>query len=297
MHIVTLTTCHNRRNSTLKVLDDLYEQKLPVGVVLSHVIVDDGSTDGTAEAVHHRFPDVEIVAGNGHLYWAGGMRHGWEHSVASKEFDYLFVYNDDVRLFKTAINDLLEACKSLPGQDNIYVMAGSFRNYDNGHTTYGGRRRSSAWHPLKFAQLVEPDGTLQRADTLNMNGALISRGALRKIGFLADYFVHSAADFEYGLRMVNSGGSVYVAGKHIGTCEPNRTMDLPDEISVTLGQRLQLLADIKREPFGQRLKFYKQHGGLLWPVLFVSPYITVWLRHLWFIFVRLMREGKAKCHE
>ena len=292
MHIVTLTTCHNRRDCTLSALSDLHEQALPDGVVLSHVIVDDGSTDGTSDAVSKQFPDVEIVKGDGQLYWAGGMRYGWEQSVNKKRFDYLFVYNDDVRLNRSAVADLLETLEQSQWVNGKpHVIVGSFKSTDGLMTTYGGRRRSSNWHPLKFTKTVEPNGLPQKSDTLAMNGALISSDALGAIGFLSDYFIHSGADYEYGVKLTKAGGTILVAGKHIGTCDLNTQMGPQDELSLTLLQRLDLLTDIKREPFKQRYQYYRRHGGLFWPFLFVSPYITVWLRHFWFKLIRVFSSS------
>jgi len=277
LNIVSLTTCHNRREHTLAALSDLHEQILPADVSMTHVIVDDGSTDGTAAAVRTHFPDVEIVQGSGDLFWAGGMRHGWEQAVSNKVFDYLFVYNDDVRLEQSAISCLLDAGATLAEHR---IVVGSFLSEDGRVTTYGGRRRSSRWHPLKFAEIVEPDGTLQEADTLNMNGALISNSALSRVGFLSDYFVHSGADFEYGLKLRKAGGSVVVAGRHIGRCDLNPASTILPEHSERLGDSLQQLFNQKREPFRQRLNYYRRHGGWLWPALWVSPYVTIWFRHL-----------------
>jgi len=289
LRIVTLATCYNRRDHTLDSLSDLHQQQLADGVLLQHVIVDDGSSDGTADAVREQFPDVEIVKGNGQLYWAGGMRHGWAEAVAGRKFDYLFVYNDDVSLSPDAIADLLAASESVWQENPCHVIAGSFKSSDGGQTTYGGRLRSSSWHPLKFAGMVEPNGRVQRADTLNMNGALITAEALKKVGFLSDYFLHSGADFEFGLKLAKAGGAVYVAGQPIGECDANPELGGGPTVSAftPLRQRLGLIFDNKREPFRQRLCYYRQHGGVLWPVLWVSPYVTVWIRYAWDVLLRL----------
>jgi GT2 family glycosyltransferase len=216
------------------------------------------------------------------------MRFGWEQAVRHMEFDHLFVYNDDVRLEPTALADLLAACTDRPGP---VVVAGSFLSLDGRRTTYGGRRRSSRRHPLKFAGIVEPDGTVQEADTLNMNGALISKSALDSVGFLSNYFVHSGADFEYGLKLRKAGGRVLVAPRYIGRCDMNPASEqLPEneaslrdglrENEASLRDGLRKLFDSKREPFRQRLAYYRRHGGWLWPAWWVAPYVTIWFRHL-----------------
>jgi len=291
MKIVTLTSVRNRIDHTLTALSDLHEQALPLDVSLAHVIVDDGSTDGTGEAVRRDFPDVEIVAGDGQLYWAGGMRFGWVKCVSRKGIDYLFVYNDDVRLEPDAISCLLEAAAS---QNEPHVVVGSFLSMNGQETTYGGRWRSSRWHPLKFAKIVEPNGTLQEADTLNMNGALISRSALSKVGFLSDYFVHAAADFEYGLKLRKADGKVIVAGQHIGRCDLNPASIILPEHSEKLADSLRQLFDKKREPLRQRLKYYYHHGGWLWPVFVIAPYLTILFRHLHKQFRRSNRVSGKK---
>jgi GT2 family glycosyltransferase len=272
--VLTLATCHNRRECTLAALGDLHAQQLPACTAVEHVIVDDGSTDETGKAVRAAYPGVTVVEGEGNLFWAGGMRLGWQHYARKQPLDYLFVYNDDGRFEPDALASLLAAA---PGPHVPAVIVGSFWDMEGTTTTYGARRRSSRWHPLKFGRVVEPDGTVQQAETLNMNGALISRGALERVGFLSDYFVHSNADFEYGLKLRKAGGHVLVAPRHIGRCEMNPSSQLTPHHAPTLRAALGMLFDPKREPFKQRLKLYRQHGGLLWPLLWVVPYVTIWL--------------------
>ena len=244
---------------------------------MTYMLVDRKSTDETAVAISGHCQDVQIVAGTGDLFWAGGMRFGWKQAVSGKTFDYRFVYSDDGRFEPAAVAGLLEAAAL---QSGPHVVVGSFLDADREKTDCGGRRRSSRWHPLKSAQIVEPNGEVQEADTLKMNGALISRSALDTVGFLSDFFLHSGADFEYGLELRRAGGRVLVAPRHIGRCDMNSASEQLPENEVSLRDGLRKLSDSKREPFRQRLPYYRWHGGWLWPVWWVAPYLIIWFRHL-----------------
>ena len=281
MHIVTLATCHNRRVKTLNALSDLYAQELPQSVTVEHVLVDDGSTDGTAKTVHEQFPDVKIVEGTGDLFWAGGMRHGWE-VVSGKTFDALFVYNDDVRLEKDALLRLLETSQQFITDGGVaeHVVAGAFRS-DDAHitTSYSGVVRSSWWHPLRFKRVDPPVLGYQHVDSLNMNAALIRHAALSKAGFLSDYFIHAGADFEFGLKLNKSGGAVIVAPNYVGICNRNLKQDNYLNYCSSLSHCYSLLLDKRKEPIRQRMKYYQEHGGILWPVLWLAPYLSLPIKY------------------
>ena len=107
--LCALLTCFNRRDKTLACLDALYRCDLPAGVGLSAVLVDDGSRDGTGDAVRQRFPQVEVLRGDGSLYWSGGMRMAWARAMAQGFDDYLWL-NDDTILDRHAI-DALYRCQ------------------------------------------------------------------------------------------------------------------------------------------------------------------------------------------
>jgi len=90
-----LLTCFNRKEKTLACLKSIYFQMPVKELELVIYLVDDGSTDGTGEAVADEFPEVKILYGDGSLYWNGGMSLAW-HTAALDYFDYYIWMNDDI---------------------------------------------------------------------------------------------------------------------------------------------------------------------------------------------------------
>ncbi|MCG5516392.1 MULTISPECIES: glycosyltransferase family 2 protein [unclassified Ectothiorhodospira] len=280
MRIETLATCHNRREKTLQALADLHAQELPEGVTIGHTIVEDGSTDGTSEAVREAFPEVEIIHGDGGLFWAGGMRYGWNESVNGKSFDYLLVYNDDVKLNFDTIARLLKASNTYLGDggSGAHVVVGSFMD-NKGDISYGGVIRSSRLHPLRFKQAKPPAERYALADTTNMNACLISKEALDCVGFLSEYFIHTGADYDYGLKLRAHGGSVVMAPGCIGVCNRNEVEASSSEQGISIGERYRRLLGVKEQPLAQRKEYFKRYGGRLWPVFFLLPYFSLPFKH------------------
>ncbi|MHC5831198.1 MAG: glycosyltransferase family 2 protein, partial [Nostoc sp.] len=68
--LAVIMTCFNRRETTLICLRALAQQTKSFDVYLT----DDGSSDGTSKAVKVFYPQVQILQGNGNLFWVGGMR-------------------------------------------------------------------------------------------------------------------------------------------------------------------------------------------------------------------------------
>jgi GT2 family glycosyltransferase len=273
MHISALTTCHNRVAATRASLADLYAQELPEGVTLSVTIVDDGSSDGTSDAVRREFPHATIVAGDGSLFWAGGMRHGWQRSVSAESFDRLLVFNDDVRLRSDAVRELLDVDRhARETRGPLTVVTGAFTDESGSRVTYGGYRRRPGLHPLRFDEVM-PMGRPQTVDTLNMNCALISKETVNAVGFLADHFHHCGADIEYGLRVGRAGGSVWLTSKPIGWCQ-----DQPDPLKATgrrlsVRERYRIMTGPKGQSLAERARFCREYGGLLWPVWWLGPFV------------------------
>lgn len=68
--IAVLITCYNRKAMPLECLDLLFQQKIPTGYSLAVYLVDDGCSDGTRVAVQAAYPEVNLITGDGSLYWS-----------------------------------------------------------------------------------------------------------------------------------------------------------------------------------------------------------------------------------
>lgn len=84
---------HNRRDITLLCLRSLAKIDT-TGLKVHTIIVDDGSTDGTSEAIERDFPDVEIVKGDGNLWYTEGTNVG-VRAALKHDPDFVLMINDD----------------------------------------------------------------------------------------------------------------------------------------------------------------------------------------------------------
>ncbi|MCC5888297.1 MAG: glycosyltransferase family 2 protein [Gammaproteobacteria bacterium] len=276
--IVALATCHNRREKTVAAVNAMSAWLEGLKVDARVVIVDDGSTDGTGEAIRSGFPAVEVIEGNGSLFWAGGMRHGWDRAVSAVPPDFLIVFNDDVELDIDGMMAAWVEAVALSASSSVpFLLTGACRDRRRGSVAYGGVRRVSRWHPLRFSP-VEPNGRVQSCDTCNMNFTIIPRDALDLIGFLDPGFVHARADFDYGLRLRRAGGEVRLAPHYVGACSRNEVTGSSADPKLPAGERWARLLSIREENPAQRARYYRRHGGVLWPLFWALPYCTFWLR-------------------
>lgn len=287
MKIIVLVACNNRKHLTLRVLDLINKQTLPAGSFLDICLVDDGSTDNTASAVRYQFPDVTIVEGTGDLFWAGGMRYGWDAYVKFQTFDYLLVINDDIVVYLEALSTLLSSAASLRSMGvDCFAISGAFFDPSTGKVSYGGLKPSSRWHPLKFS-FIEPSGVLQRCSTVNMNFTLISDTAAHRADFLTPEFGHKGADFDFGLRLARMGGFVCMSENFVGECSRNTNQGSVREKGVSVATRCFRFFSPKGGGHPQfRNLYYKRHAGRFWRLYLCLSYFESAFKAVRFIFSR-----------
>jgi len=283
LHIVVALTCHNRREKTLACLRRLPHNGGRVEgettFTLDVVLVDDNSTDGTAAAVRDEFPNVTLLEGDGSLYWNGGMRYAISHAM-EKDPDYLLMLNDDTMLFDDAIERLVSDHRQVKKRRGCpVVMVGSTHDPETEELTYGGWRRARSVNPLR-TEFVTPSDEPKPCDTFNANCALIDREVINRVGNLDAAYTHGFGDYDYGFRVQNQGGEIWVgAGVH-GECPRDQGPRPWFDAQASWWERITALRDVKAEPLGERRIYARRHGGALWILAWLSPYIRVTLAYL-----------------
>jgi len=177
---------------------------------LEVVVVDNGSTDGSAEMVRNRFPDCVVIQNETNLGFAKGNNQGIELAL-DRGNDYVMALNNDTLLDPESLTLLVQRAESDPQiaavspkiyfedpSDRLWFAGGTFSYWKgrNGHVGYR-QKDCPAWNVPREAQFIS--GCV----------LLASRRAWRKIGcFDESLFVYSE-DVDWSLRAQKSGFKLF----------------------------------------------------------------------------------------
>ncbi|HEY7130086.1 MAG TPA: glycosyltransferase family 2 protein, partial [Nitrospira sp.] len=203
---------------------------------LAVLLVDDGSTDGTAEEVRRRFPRVRLLHGDGQLWWTGANVVGVADIMErAKAGDFVLLLNNDVSIDEGYVGELVACSESL---DRAIV----------GSTIVDDERRDRMVAGLRLDRRLriteQTDASAMRqsdyddqVDVLPGRGTLVPVEVFRRIGtFNRRRLPHYGADYEFTIRARRAGfrlavshrAKVYAKLRITGLYPPDRA-----RISVT----------------------------------------------------------------
>lgn len=262
--IAILLTVYNRKDCTLKCLQQLREQVLPDDLSYVVYITDGGSTDGTVAAVRESFPEVRIQIKDG-VFWNRGMYASWEWASSEKAYDYYLWLNDDTFLYPTCVSSLLE--ESNRQEDKAIIVGATLDTRTKSKQTYGGRLSNG-----HFASL----GIAAEIGHFNGNIVLIPTYVYSKLGNLDPYYTHSKGDFDYGIRARKAGIKMIQAASALGECDIHPRIDKWCDPTIPLSQRWKLM--IRPNGMPPKESFHLNHKISLCSAIMV--YIKIHIRCL-----------------
>ena len=129
MKILAIFTCYNRKELTRQSMELLAENEQ---VTFDYVVVNDARTDGTAEMLTSLPYEIDLLNGDGGLFWNRGMHKAIEHAKQKHpNYEYYMLMNDDTKFVPGIFDEMLPLLK--PDTVMVGAMCG-----DDGKMSYGG---------------------------------------------------------------------------------------------------------------------------------------------------------------
>lgn len=193
--IYILMPVHNRVTVTARFVDSLSAQ------TFSHyhlILIDDGSTDGTADMVQSRICNLTVLKGTGKWWWAGSLQQGidWLSCQAANEQDIVMFANDDI----TFDPDFLQKAVGILDNNKATLILPYVRNEHTGMPEESGIEAD-----LK-RQIFRPAAFPDRINCLSTRGLLMRVCDLASIGRFHTWLLpHYWSDYEFTMRARSNG--------------------------------------------------------------------------------------------
>lgn len=277
--IAVLLTCHNRKEKTLQCLQTLFKANMPENLKMDYFLVDDGCTDGTSDAVKKIYPEINIVLGNGNLFWAGGMRLAFTEARKHRDYDGYLLLNDDVELTRDFLSKIIETKEySLRKHKKGGLYSGSTKEKRSGKISYGGNVLTKGIDNPAY-KLVQPSEIPQPCHLTNANVLYVEKEVIDQIGFFDENFSHAIADYDFSLRAFKAGFPVYVTPGICGYCTDDHGNNWSS--SKKLKNRIDYLKSPTGLAYKEYLYYVRNHFPKHVPTMFMKLWAKTLFPSLW----------------
>jgi GT2 family glycosyltransferase len=123
--IAVIVLNYNKKPDLLEALESIYASDYPDFTV---VVVDNDSSDGSADAVAEQFPQASLIRNPENSGVSKGRNTGWRYADENYSFEYVIFVDDDAVLTRDCLSKLVDAYRQFP---EAGVLAGkAFTNFE-----------------------------------------------------------------------------------------------------------------------------------------------------------------------
>lgn len=197
--VSAIIVTHNRKDRLRRCLVSIQDQTHSVREI---IVVDNASTDGTANMLERDFPEVTNLALSENTGAAGGFAAGMDYGAESG-VEWLWVLNDDNHPTSGCLERLLEEAEALTTR-GIQVGMVAPRRVRNGNIN------RTLWKGRTISESKQTDDVAVPSDIVVFNGCLISSQVVEEIGVPHGPYFMMMEEHEFSLRVRKSGFSNFV---------------------------------------------------------------------------------------
>ncbi len=197
--IACVIVAYNNASNIGKLLEALLNQSKPIAEI---ILVDNASSDGTAQMVKQTFPQVTLFANPSNTGVGGGYAQGMGYAY-NKGYNWTWLLDGDSFPQVSALEQLMTTLVNLtPVHPKIGILASTPTNPSTGQI-YGGFVRKGLFHeiPKEITRFRIPVSV----DTVVSSGCLVSSKVIEDVGLPRTDFFIDFVDAEFNLRVLKKG--------------------------------------------------------------------------------------------
>lgn len=245
------------------------------------IVVNNGSTDGTAKKVKEKFPQVKLINLKINAGVTGGRNKGIE--VAKKNSDFLFFFDHDMVAEKNMIANLVKVAES---NKQIGIVTPKIYYYGNKKRIWSAGTGINVWTGKIIFRGGEDRGQYEREEEVEVAPAaiLVKKELMKKIkSFDNNYFV-SYEDTDFCFRAREIGFKTFYAPKavayHILSWDPKDDADRVLSRSYWIGRNRVIFMKKFGKNFPVFFIFLAMFTGYYLGVSIINKRVADWFRFL-----------------
>jgi GT2 family glycosyltransferase len=207
-HVAIVVLNWNGLKDTLACLASLRQLTYPS---YQTVVVDNGSTDGSAEAMRAKYPDVPFIETGENLGYVGGNNVGLKWAL-EQGANYVLLLNNDTEVAPDFLSELVRAAESAA---SVGIVGPTIYYFDRPQTIWSaGGAIDWTWGETRMVGLDQTDtgqfGCQPRpVDFVTGCAMLVKSQVIQQIGMLDPRFFAYYEDTEWSVRAARAGFAIW----------------------------------------------------------------------------------------